>query len=159
MNTPLPSMTVKAGYDQFSEEKIANIYTPVYPSMQSALSTSLAQQLASKFVGEPIDAAHKVLKKKLYDEPKQEAAFHDAIRGDDMLQEAHRSNPRALEETFSTLKTFAPSIAKNPSATKSFLRQATMSGMHGGGPDFATIRLMAETEKFIQNSKGRGTNQ
>jgi hypothetical protein len=75
-----------------------------------------------------------------------------------MLQEAHRTNPKGLQETFSTLQTFAPSMAKNPQATKSFLRQATMSGMHGGGPDFATIRLLAETEKFIQNSKGRGTN-
>jgi hypothetical protein len=158
MSNPLPPMTVTASYDEFCEEKLANVYAPVYPSMQNALSTSMAQQLATKFVGEPIDAAHKVLKKKLYDEPKQQAAYDEAVSGDEMLQEAHRTNPKGLQETFSTLKTFAPSMAKNPQATKSFLRQATMSGMHGGGPDFATIRLLAETEKFIQNSKGRGTN-
>jgi len=161
MRTPLPSMTVKAGYDLFAEEKTATTYAfnPVYPSMQTAFTSSIANQIANKFVGEPIDAAHKALTKKLYDEPKQEAAFQTAVEGDEMLQEAHRQNPKALQETFSTLKTFAPSIAKNPSATRSFLRQAAMSGMHGGGPDFATIRLMAETEKFIQNAKGRGTGQ
>lgn len=158
MSNPLPPMTVTASYDAFCEEKVANVYSPVYPSMQNALSTSMAQQLATKFVGDPIDAAHKVLKKKLYDEPKQQAAFDDAVASDEMLQEAHRTNPKALQETFSTLKTFAPSMAKNPQAAKSFLRQATMSGMHGSGPDFATIRLLAETEKFIQNSKGRGSN-
>jgi hypothetical protein len=157
MGTPLPPMTVTASYDEFCEEKIANVYAPVYPSMQSALSTAVAQQLASKFVMEPVDAAHKVLQKKLYDEPKQQAAFEEAIAGDDVLQEAHKANPQGLQETFRTLKAFAPSMAKNPQATKSFLRQAAMSGMHGGGPDFATIRLLAETEKFIQNSKGRGT--
>lgn len=158
MSNPLPPMTVTASYEEFCEEKTANVYAPVYPSMQNALSTSMAQQLASKFIGDPIDAAHKVLTKKLYDEPKQQAAYEEAISGDEMLQEAHRTNPKGLKETFSTLKTFAPSMAKNPQATKSFLRQATMSGMHGGGPDFATIRLLAETEKFIQNSKGRGSN-
>ena len=159
MSNPTPPMTVTASYDEFCEEKVANVYTPVYPSMQNALSTSMAQQLASKFVAEPLDAAHKVLRKKLYDEPKQQASYDAAVEGDEMLQEAHRSNPKGLQETFSTLRTFAPSMAKNPQATKSFLRQATMSGMHGGGPDFATIRLLAETEKFIQNSKGRGTTQ
>lgn len=158
MSNPLPPMTVTASYDEFCEEKVANVYAPVYPSMQNALSTSISQQLASKFVGEPIDEVHKVLKKKLYDEPKQQAAYDHAVASDELLQEAHRTNPKALQETFSTLKTFAPSMAKNPQAAKSFLRQATMSGMQGSGPDFATIRLLAETEKFIQNSKGRGTN-
>ena len=158
MSNPLPPMTVTASYDEFCEEKVANVYAPVYPSMQNALSTAISQQLATKFVGDPIDAAHKVLTKKLYDEPKQQAAYDDAISSDEILQEAHRSNPRALQESFSTLKTFAPSMAKNPQAAKSFLRQATMSGMQGSGPDFATIRLLAETEKFIQNSKGRGSN-
>jgi hypothetical protein len=157
MGTPLPPMTVTASYDEFCEEKIANVYAPVYPSIQGSLASAAAQQLASKFVQEPLDAAHKVLQKKLYDEPKQMAAYQEAIDSDEVLREAHQANPKALQETFSTLKTFAPSMAKNPQATKSFLRQAAMSGMHGGGPDFATIRLLAETEKFIQNSKGRGT--
>jgi hypothetical protein len=159
MSSPLPPMTVTASYDEFCEEKLANTpYTPVYPTMQNALAGSMAQQIASKFVGEPLDAVHKALKKKLYDDPKQEQAYLEAVSGDEMLMDAYKQNPRALQETFSTLKSFAPSIAKNPQATKSFLRQATMSGAHGSGPDFATIRLLAETEKFIQNSKGRGSN-
>jgi len=156
MTTPMPSMAVYASYDQFAEEKRA-AYAPVYPTMQGAMANSLANQLATKFVGEPIDAVQKVLKKKLYDEPKHREAFQQALEGDEMLQAEHRDNPQGLADTFHTLKTFAPSIAKNPLATRTFLRQATMSKMHGTGPDFATIRLMTETEKFIQNAKGRGT--
>lgn len=156
MATPMPTMAVYASYDEFAEEKRA-AYAPVYPTMQGAMANSLANQLATKFVGEPIDAVQKVLKKKLYDEPKHRAAFQQALEGDEMLQAEHRDNPQGLADTFHTLKTFAPSIAKNPLATRTFLRQATMSKMHGTGPDFATIRLMTETEKFIQNAKGRGT--
>lgn len=155
MATPMPSMAVYASYDEFTEEKLA-AYSPLYPTMQGAMASSLANQLATKFVGEPIDAVQKVLKKKFYDDPKHRASFHQALEGDEMLQAAHRENPQGLTDTFHTLKTFAPTIAKNPLATRTFLRQATMSGMHGTGPDFATIRMMAETEKFIQNAKGRG---
>ena len=113
MSNPLPPMTVTASYDEFCEEKIANVYSPVYPSMQNAMSAAMSQQLASKFIGDPIDAAHKVLTKKLYDEPKQQAAYEEAISGDDMLQDAHRTNPKGLQETFSTLKTFAPRDRKS----------------------------------------------
>ncbi len=155
MSAPLPPMSVYAGYDDFAAEKAA-AYTPMYPTMQGAMANSLAQQLAQKFVGEPIDAVQTVLKKKLYDEPKHEAAFMSALEGDDILQAEHRENPDRLRGSFHTLKTFAPTIAKNPLATRTFLRQATMSGMNNVGPDFATIRMMAETEKFIQNAKGRG---
>ena len=156
MSAPLPPMSVYASYDDFADEKVA-AYAPMYPTVQGALANSLAQQLAQKFVGEPIDAVHTVLKKKLYDEPKHEAAFMSALEGDEILQAEHRENPERLRGSFHTLKTFAPTIAKNPLATRTFLRQATMSGMNGSGPDFATIRMMAETEKFIQNAKGRGT--
>jgi len=156
MAYPMPPMSVYASYDAFAEEKIG-ADTMVYPTMQGAMANSLANQLAQKFVGDPIDAVHKVLKKKLYDEPKHQAAFQAAIDGDEMLQQAHQENPQGFAETFKTLKTFAPSVARNPMATRTFLRQATMSGMHNTGPDFATIRMMTETEKFIQNAKGRGT--
>lgn len=152
----MPSMSVYASYDEFAAEKIAD-YAPVYQTMQSSLANSLANQLATKFVGEPMDAVHKVLRKKFYDDPKHQQSFQNAVDEDDMLRAHHAENPDSLMKSFSTLKEFAPTLAKNPMATRSFLRNATMSGMHGTGPDFATIRLMAETEKFLQNAKGRGT--
>jgi hypothetical protein len=154
MTTPMPTMSVYASYDDFAEEKRA-ASTQVYPLMQNAMAQALANQLAQKFVGEPLDAVHKALKKKFFDDPKHREAFQKALESDDMLQAEYRENPKGLIDAYDTLKNFAPSIAKNPSATRSFLRQATMAKMHGSGLDFATIRLMAETEKFIQNAKGR----
>jgi len=154
--TPLPPMAVHASYDDFAERAKLGELQPMYPTVQGALANSMATQLATKFIGEPIDAAHKALKKKFYDEPKQQQAFDEAVQGDDMLREAHTSNPAHLTDAFSTLKKFAPSMASHPQATRSFLRQAHMAGTHGSGMDFATIRMLAETEKFVQNSKGVG---
>lgn len=153
--TPVPPMAVYAAFDDFAARAKAADFQPVYPTVQGALANSMAQEFAKKFVGEPINAAAKALKKKFYDEPKQQKAFDDAIAGDEMLSSAHAANPQHLTDAFSTLKKFAPSMASHPQATRSFLRQAQMAGTHGSGMDFATIRMLAETEKFIQNSKER----
>jgi hypothetical protein len=163
LDTPVPSLSVYASYDEFSAEKTAALNavktassTPApinpYPTAQSALANALANQLAAKFVGDPIDAIHKVLRKKLYEEPQHHAAFNDAVNSDQMLQEHHAQNPQALSDAYKTLKTFAPSLSKDPHVTRSWLRQAVMSGMHNTGPDFATIRLLSETEKNIQHA-------
>lgn len=152
--TPLPPMAVYASYDAFAREKHAD-FQPVYPTVQGALANSMAQEFAKKFVGEPINAAAKALKKKFYDEPKHQKSFEEAVNGDEMLASAHAANPQHLTDAFSTLKKFSPSMASHPQATRSFLRQAQMAGTHGSGMDFATIRMLAETEKFIQNSKER----
>lgn len=154
--TPMPYMAVHASYDNFAERAKLGELQPMYPTVQGALANSMATQLATKFIGEPIDAAHKALKKKFYDDPKHQASFDEAVSGDELLREAHAANPTHLADSFSTLKKFAPSMAAHPQATRSFLRQAQMAGAHGSGMDFATIRMLAETEKFIQNSKGQG---
>jgi hypothetical protein len=52
------------------------------------------------------------------------------------------------------MRKFGPSMSTSPAVVRSFLRQSTMAG---GNMDFATIRLLAETEKFVQNARGRGT--
>lgn len=171
--TAMPRM-VYASYDEFAHEKKASLRTTktaqqrqtpqrekvadgVYPAAHGALAQALASQLANKFIGEPIDAISGVLKKKFYIEPKQQKAFETAIAEDPMLADLNRENPKALLSSFATLKKFSPTMSQDPQASRGYLRLAATSGLHNTGPDFATIRLMAETEKNIQNSKGKGT--
>lgn len=154
MNAQMPSMTVLASYAKFAQEKVAN-GMPVYNNVQTAMAKSLGDTLADRLVAQPIDAMSGLLRKKLYDEPKQKAVFDHVVGEDPHLQQAHAANPKQLQEMYHTLKKFAPSLAVDRNATKSFLRQAMMAG---GQLDYATIRMLAETEKFVQNSKGRGTN-
>ena len=155
----LPSMTVMASYDEFARNKHAAFGRPTGPDsfgpMHSAFSKSLADTLSRKLVEEPIDNFHRLLKKKIVDDPKADNTFHAAIAADPMLQQAYKNDPESLHQTFSAMKKFGPSMVTSPGAVKSFLRQSAVSG---GNMDFATIRLLAETEKFIQNSRGKGNS-
>lgn len=135
-------------YQKFSEAKLAN--TNFYGTIQKSMTDAVSQELAKRLIGEPIDKVHGLLKKKLMDTPEYDKVYASTIQGDEQLSSA---NPHVLKNSFNTLKRFAPSLAKDPTTTKSFLTQAMMTN---GNIDYATIRALAETEKFIQNSKGKG---
>ena len=158
MGQPLPSMTVMASYDAFAQSKTAQLKQaePVnlFNGTHNAMASAVSQALAQKLVSEPIDNAHRFLKKRIVDDPKAHATFHSVVQEDPMLRDAYEQNPHVLEETFKAMRKFGPSMATTPAAVRSFLRQSTMAG---GTMDFATIRLLAETEKFVQNGRGKGT--
>jgi hypothetical protein len=158
----LPSMSVYASYDQFAASKHAALKTaaPLRSSMadtfgptHNAFAAAFGKTLADKLVAEPIDNFHRTLKKKLVDEPKAQATFDKVIREDPILQRAYADRPDEIHQTFGAMKKFGPSMVTSPGAVRSFLRQSALSG---GTMDMATIRLLAETEKFIQNSRGKG---
>lgn len=165
MPQPMPSMSVYAAYDEFAAEKKAELRgektaAPIrsggfdpYGSVQGEFAKSFGGALAQKFVTEPIDTFHRTLRKKLIDDPKANDTFHSVIQDDDMLRDAYQQNPERMEQTFKAMRKFGPSMSTTPAAVRSFLRQSAMAG---NNMDFATIRLLAETEKFVQNSRGQG---
>lgn len=69
---------------------------------------------------------------------------------DEMLAYA---NPEELESSYSSMRNFAPTLAADPNAAKSFLRNAVASG---GGVDFNTLKLLAETENAATGRWRRG---
>lgn len=160
----MPSMSVYASYDKFAATKLAELKeaagppfvlrnNDTYGKTQGALSDAFAKSLADKFVSEPIDAIHRTLKKMLYDDPEAHDTFHGVVQDDDLLRDTYAAHPEHLEQSFNAMKKFGPSLVTSPAAVRSFLRQSAMTG---GNIDFATIKLIAETEKMIQNAKGRG---
>ena len=70
----------------------------------------------------------------------QEKAFARVSNTDPVLSEASKDE---LNTAFQTMRNFAPTLATDPNAVQSFLRSAVMSG---GGVDYNTIKLLAETE-------------
>lgn len=159
MAQPVPSMTVLGSYDEFARSKLAALAKRADPvntlnGAHSAMAGAFGQALAQKLVTEPIDNAHRFLKKKIVDGPKAHTTFHSVVQEDPMLRDAYAQNPEGLEETFKAMRKFGPSMSTSPAVVRSFLRQSTMAG---GNMDFATIRLLAETEKFVQNARGRRT--
>lgn len=58
---------------------------------------------------------------------------------------------KVLMEAYHTMVRFAPTLSTDKNAVRSFLRQAVMSG---SGPDYATIKLLADSENAVTN-KGK----
>lgn len=143
------------GYYRKGEEKVAeqpprfDVLTPTH----NAFAVEFGKALANKFVTDPIDGIHRILKKKIVEDPKAMSTFYGVIESDPELQRHYSENPDQVHDTFKALRRFGPSMAASPAVVRSFLRQSMMAG---GNMDFATIRMLAETEKFIQNSRGQG---
>jgi hypothetical protein len=57
-----------------------------------------------------------------------------------------RADPDQLSSAYHTMARFAPTLATDENAVRSFLRQAAEAGM---GPDYASIKNLAESEKAV----------
>jgi hypothetical protein len=160
LQAPMPSMSVYASYEKRANEphqppspdakpgQPRDFMSPMLTGGTNALVGALAQQLVTR----PLDATFGFLKKKLYTQPQEKKVFHQ-VSQDPMISEHLLSNPQQVREAHDVLKKFGPSMASNPSATRNFLRQVISSG---GTPDFATIRMLAETEKMIRQGQQPG---
>jgi hypothetical protein len=161
MTGALPGMQVYGSYEAFGAAKLAEIDAmekraePSYPypyaqSAHAAMSAEFGKALAQKLVSEPIDIAHRFLKKRLVDDPKADAVFQTVINEDPMLREAYAQNPVTLQRSFATIRKMSPSIATLHGPVQSFLRHATITG---GPLDLAAVRQLAETQRFHQSAK------
>jgi hypothetical protein len=154
VNAALPSMTVTASYEKFAAEKLSTTATPAPPeyfsTARGAVAKSLGDVLANKLVADPIDALHRTMNRRFYDEPEWKSNFDKTVQSDPMLQNLLQQNPDALHNAFHTIKRFSPTLAKDHLATRSLLRHVAMSG---GEMDFGTMKMLAETEKFHNESK------
>ena len=154
----MPSMTVTASYEKFAQEKWAtsspmpSSNPMLFASAPAAFAKSLTDTLGAKLVADPIDALHATIKKRFYDEPKWRQNFEDVVKGDPMLSRAHTENPAMLEDAFSSVKRFSPTLAKDRLATRNLLRHVVMSG---GEMDHSVMKMLAETEQAVTKSKGR----
>jgi hypothetical protein len=145
LDAPMVPLSVKAAEHQ-------GLYGQTLTIGQSALSNAISRALVER----PLNAAGDVLNKKLYTQPKQNKAFHHATSSDEYIAKAMKENPDQIHGAFQTMRRFGPSLAEDPNAVRSFLRQAAMSN---GQIDYATIRMLAETEKFIRHARGQGIGQ
>jgi hypothetical protein len=57
------------------------------------------------------------------------------------------ADPEVVQQSFATMSRFAPTLASDPYAAQSFLREAVTSG---GGINYNTIKLLAEAERAAQ---------
>lgn len=82
--------------------------------------------------------------------PKHMAAFRQAMQ-DSVIAQA---DPTLMQSSFETMKRFAPHLAVDPNAVKSFLRE---SATWGTGPSYATLKNLADAERAISGAQGAGS--
>lgn len=83
------------------------------------------------------------------DSSAREAIIGDLKRTDPVLAGA---DDATLMEAYHTMTRFAPVLSTDKNAVRSFLRQAVMSG---SGPDFMSIKLLADSERAVTGDKER----
>jgi len=79
----------------------------------------------------------------------REAILGDLKRSDSVLANA---DDKTLMEAYHTMTRFAPVLSTDKNAVRSFLRQAVMSG---SGPDFMSIKLLADSERAVTGEKDK----
>ena len=87
----------------------------------------------------------------LLGDPKRKAVLQKALTGDQVLSDALKRNPamgEQLLEAYQTLLKFAPTLAGDVNAVRSFLREVVLGGGH---VNYATIKNLVDTEKAINS--------
>lgn len=115
--------------------------------MRGITGDSDANVSKSKEVGKML--AQQEMKQKSQAElaPLQQQAFQKAMM-DPMIS---RADPELLESSFETMKRFAPNLAADPNAVKSFLTEVTT---FGNGPSYATLKNLADAERAVASAGG-----
>jgi hypothetical protein len=144
-------------FSNFSEKRAAEAPKPyAFKGMTGGLintfGSSITGAIASSLVKRPMDKFFGILEKKLYTQPKQRNVLMQAIQSDPILAQEMQTNPTVLEESYKTIKKFAPSLTEDVATLRQFLRQAVTTG---GVIDPMTIKLLAETEVHIKRSRGQ----
>jgi hypothetical protein len=79
----------------------------------------------------------------------RKAIIGELKKNDTVLANA---DDKTLLEAYHTMSRFAPVLSTDKNAVRSFLRQAVMSG---AGPDFMSIKLLADSERAVTGDKDR----
>lgn len=77
-------------------------------------------------------------------------AILQQLKHEDMV--LSQADDKVLMEAFHTMTRFAPVLSTDKNMVRSFLRTSVMSG---AGPDFTTIRLLADSERAVNGERGK----
>lgn len=100
-----------------------------------------------------IESAGGAMQNAMVDRPKQRNVLNNLTSEDEILSGV---NPEDINQAYGTLSRFAPTLATDPNAVRSFLREAATTG---GGADYASIANLARAEQTVNPMYKRGSAQ
>ena len=161
-----PSRDVTASLEEFLEKKAAAAkwnpaaHAPLGHgfgdpglmglSMQNSLTGGIGAGIGQGLVGlagSAIAGGAGAIRDFFLTDRKRRALFTQLLQTDPVLMDAIERNPvstEMLKEAYGTMCRFAPSLALDINAVRSFLREAVIGG---AGVNYATIKNLVETEK------------
>ncbi len=130
-------------------ERLKGVFAPKPPGMMEQLQQQTMQTLG-KSVAEAGGSLLKDLASKAIsaigsagDSAARTAILQSLRREDPILAEA---NETVLMDAYHSMVRWAPMLATDKNAVRSWLRQAIMTG---AGPDYASIKMLAESERAV----------
>jgi len=158
LSTPMYNPTVvKRAYDEFFQMKLAadaqknSLFSALQGAATKTVGDAASHALSNVFV-RPVDWAAKKIEKSLVTHPKQQQALASALK-DPMVAQYQKDNPQSFNDFHQTLTQFAPNVATNPLAVRTFLSHGAATG---GNLDMATLKLLSDTEK---SHTGKGSDR
>lgn len=147
------------GLGSLATEGVKRLFTPTPGFMERKDVPAVLGQQAVQAFGRGVSEAGMSLLKDIA----SKAMSAIAHAGDDsarraILQQLRMEDPvlaeaddKLLMESYHTMVRFAPTLSTDKNAVKNFLREAVMTG---SGPNFATIKMLGETERTVTGQKG-----
>jgi hypothetical protein len=121
-------------------------------SFAGGIGSGLAQGVMSG-LGGALGGGLGALRDLFLTDSKRKQLFATLLQSDVIIHDALERNPAAaemLKEAYGTMCRFAPSLALDVNAARSFLREVVVGG---SGVNYITIKNLIETEKALAQSK------
>lgn len=144
---------VMASLNEFLEKKAAAFLSP---TVRTGLRDNAIKGLASGAGSEVASAlvyglgrAASGIGSALFGDPQKKAILEKILATDQIISDALKRNPAVKDqimEAYQTLNRFAPSLAADVNAVRSFLREVVLGGGH---VNYATIKNLIDTEKSL----------
>lgn len=148
---------VMASLDTFLEKKAVVMADPGMMLRDNAIkgfAGGVGSELARAMVM-GLGSLGSGLGSRLFDDPKRKEILTRLMVSDQIIADAVKRNPATKEqilEAYATLNKFAPTLATDVNAVRSFLREVVLGGGH---VNYATIKNLIETEKSLHSGMGR----
>lgn len=110
--------------------------------------TAISQDEADKELGRLNARATFATSRSLLLTKHHDEVLKSLIKKDPLIKDADKD---LVHSSFNTMAKFAPNLAADENAARSFLRTSIESGM---GPSFATLQTLADAERSVQQAGG-----
>jgi hypothetical protein len=158
-------LSVKCAFEKKADETAGGMWGGKgFGSANELMKSKAVEGLGSgvgKAVGEQgiggirklLGAGAQAIKERFFTDPKRDKILQNVLDSDPDIAAYHREKPEGVQQAYSTMRRFAPTLSTDPNVVTAFLRGAAMLG---GPLDHNVIKGLAEAEMAVQKAHNEG---